>query len=140
MQSPRSGFAPMLLAALVTTGLLLSAPALAQEDSCTITGTARTDFLEGTRDADVICGLAGSDFLTGKAGGDALVAGQGNDTVFGGRGGDTLLGGRGNDRLNSTDGVAGNDTVSGGTGLDVCFIDEGDTVSQCERVFEFPVA
>lgn len=43
------------------------------------------------------------------------------------------------DCLNAVDGVFGNDTVSGGTGFDVCLVDEGDEVSQCEKVFIVPV-
>jgi hypothetical protein len=39
----------------------------------------------------------------------------------------------------TVDGVSGNDTISGGAGFDVCLVDEGDDVIQCERVFKVPV-
>jgi uncharacterized repeat protein (TIGR01451 family) len=67
--------------------------------SCTITGTAGNDRLEGTPGADVVCGLSGNDVLVGLGG---------NDTLHGGSGDDRLLGMGGNDEL---DGEAGIDTA-----------------------------
>jgi Ca2+-binding RTX toxin-like protein len=121
---------------LASLGLWSTAAAAGSD--CSIKGTSASGMLTGTEDADVICARGGSDFVDALAGDDIVRGGGGNDTVVGGEGDDSLFGGKGNDRLASEDGVSGNDSVSGGPGLDVCFIDEGDTTSGCERVLVVP--
>jgi len=47
--------------------------------SCTITGTAANDQINGTTKDDVICGKAGSDDINGLEGNDVIRGGQGDD-------------------------------------------------------------
>ena len=114
---------------------------------CTLTGTNRSDTINGTPGDDVICGgngrdtingLGGNDIILGQNGKDVLNGGDGNDTVMGGNGKDqvtgglgvdALRGGNGKDTLNAQDGAAGDSIVSG-NGKDVCTFDVGD-VEDC---------
>jgi len=127
-------------------------------DPGTINGTAGDDAIVGTNGDDVICGyggndkirgnggnddlrgMGGKDELRGQSGDDFISADQGNDRLDGGDGDDQLNGGPGKDYLNSFDGISGNDDNNGGhTGEgDTCFIDSGDTASNCDAVIAGP--
>lgn len=113
-----------------------------------ITGTNKSDTLNGTPGDDVICGGNGRDTINGRGGNDAIfgqngkdvlngdegndtVAGaNGKDQVTGGAGLDALRGGNGRDRLNAQDGAPG-DSVDGGLGPDRCQTDVGDVTLAC---------
>jgi uncharacterized repeat protein (TIGR01451 family) len=115
---------------------------------CTITGTNKSETINGTAGDDVICGgngrdtingLGGNDIILGQNGKDTLNGGDGNDTVLGGNGKDqvvggagvdALRGGNGKDTLNAQDGAAG-DSIDGGNGPDKCLIDVGDVTVNC---------
>ena len=61
-----------------------------------------------------------------------ISGGAGADLIYGSDLSDTIAGGTGNDEIRVYDGGA--DTVDCGGGFDKVFIDETDTVSNCERV------
>ena len=101
----------------------------------TITGSSKSDTIEGSAGNDVISGGgvlvadslvggAGNDTLNGASGNDTLAGGTGNDVVNGNAGADTISGGAGNDELNggtgadTIDGEGGADTITLGTGKD----------------------
>jgi uncharacterized repeat protein (TIGR01451 family) len=114
---------------------------------CTITGTNKSDTIDGTSGDDVICGgngkdtingLGGNDIILGQNGKDDVIGGVGNDTVMGGNGKDHVVGGLGVDALrggnapdllDALDG-AGGDSIVGGLGQDTCLVDVGD-VEDC---------
>ncbi|MEB3340312.1 DUF4347 domain-containing protein [Okeania sp.] len=81
----------------------------------TIKGLAGNDTINGSGGDDQIIGNRGNDFLFGKNGNDTLQGRQGSDRLFGGNGDDSLIGGQGRDRFN---GGAGDDTLIGGGGID----------------------
>jgi Ca2+-binding RTX toxin-like protein len=78
------------------------------ENSVSITGTAKADVLKGTPGDDTIRGGRGNDTLVGKGGDDRLLGGKGNDRALGGPGDDFISGGQGGDGGN------------GGPGDDLC--------------------
>ena len=80
-----------------------------------LTGSSRTDFLNGTAANDVIVGAGGDDILIGFEGNDILRGGGGDDELRGNDGDDTLTGGGGDDLIFTDFGV---DTVNGGAGTD----------------------
>jgi hypothetical protein len=88
-----------------------------------ITGTGKSDVLNGGPAADTIYGHAGNDRLDGKAG---------NDTLYGGHGNDVIAGGAGNDSIYARDGER--DTVTCGGGSDTATVDSLDAVADCEQV------
>ena len=90
-----------------------AASTAASGQTCTITGTAKSETLVGTAKNDVICGLGGNDTISGGAGNDVLDGGTGNDKLIGGAGNDTLIGGTGAD---SYDGGAGSNKCAWITG------------------------
>ncbi|HEY0028445.1 MAG TPA: hypothetical protein VGC35_11290, partial [Allosphingosinicella sp.] len=92
----------------------------------TVTGTFRSESLEGTYGDDILYGLDGRDTLTGGRGADVLYGDSGDDTLSGGIDDDVLHGGDGADTIR---GEAGNDEVHGGEGNDIIFATQGyDTV------------
>lgn len=105
--------------------------------ACTVTGTARKDFLVGTDRGDRICARGGDDTVDARGGNDLVLGGDGRDFLIGRFGVDRLYGGAGNDDIDALD-RTGTDVVSGGPGLDVCRIDPGDRVSGCEYVTSLP--
>ncbi|MEU3460400.1 hypothetical protein ABZ721_10635 [Streptomyces sp. NPDC006733] len=125
--------------------------------TCTITGTAGNDTINGTNGDDATCGLGGDDTINGGNGNDTISGGPGADTIDGQNGSDTLYGdlgdvdldgqngndtlydhtgtdtmsgSLGNDNIDVQDG-AGSDTANGGLGSDTCAIDAGDTATSC---------
>ncbi|MGI8681839.1 MAG: calcium-binding protein [Mycobacteriales bacterium] len=107
------------------------------EAACTVTGTARGDFLVGTDRADRICAGGGNDTVDARGGDDVVDGGAGNDFIIGRAGADHLYGGAGNDDIDALDG-SGTDVVDGGPGYDVCRVDRGDRVRGCEVVTSAP--
>ena len=105
-----------------------------------ICGYGGNDKLRGNGGNDDLRGMGGKDQLRGQSGDDFMSGDQGNDRLDGGDGDDQLNGGPGKDFLNSVDGISGNDDNNGGhTGEgDTCFIDSGDTVSNCDSVIAGP--
>ena len=113
-------------------------------------GTDGEDDLTGTPNDDLMCGYADQDNIAGRGGDDYIDAGTGNDevhgggnsdviyggpfedTLTGGEGADYLYGGPADDLLRADDGVGSNDYASGGDAFDTCFIDEGDSMVECE--------
>jgi uncharacterized repeat protein (TIGR01451 family) len=113
-----------------------------------ITGTNKSDTLNGTPGDDIICGGngrdtinggGGNDVILGQNGKDVLDGGEGNDTVagangkdrvIGGPGVDALRGGNGPDVLDAQDGLPG-DSIDGGLGSDTCKTDVGDITVAC---------
>ena len=120
----------------------------ARPRGCTVSGTAKGEFLHGTARDDVICAGGGRDLvIAGRgadvvfadAGDDLVHAGDGDDTAYGDEGDDLLFGGRdwdvlsagpGDDRLA---GGPGPDHHEGGTGSNRCHLDSGDTANACAR-------
>jgi serralysin len=76
------------------------------------------DRITGTTRSEVLNGGGGRDTLLGETGNDTISGGAGNDSVRGGGGADSLRGDGGNDTLY---GDAGNDIMRGGVGLDRLF-------------------
>jgi Ca2+-binding RTX toxin-like protein len=62
-----------------------------------LTGTAKSEAIDGLDGDDVLKGLAGNDALFGRGGADSLDGGIGDDTLDGGVGADMLIGGTGKD-------------------------------------------
>lgn len=129
----------------VNTSLFIDAPVMGTCDGLepTITGTTRSDVIEGTEGPDVILAGPGSDTIRGLGGDDVICGGDGNDriygddgddTVFAGEGGDRLYGGAGHDELRGEGGrdiilgEQGNDTLVGGRGKDRIAGRSGDDV------------
>ncbi|MDQ3645417.1 MAG: hypothetical protein M3345_00610, partial [Actinomycetota bacterium] len=67
--------------------------------TCSITGTAGDDRLQGTSSTDSICGGAGADTLIGIGSGDRIFGGRGKDLMKGDRAPQTFIGGRGTDTV-----------------------------------------
>jgi len=88
-----------------------------------ITGTSRSETIDGLGGADVLLGNGGNDTLNGGTNDDSLDGGSGNDTLLGENGKDLLDGGPGHDRL---DGGASNDVLLGGPGKDVMLGSDGN--------------
>ena len=84
--------------------------------ACTITGTARADYLQGSAGNDVICGLGGDDIISGSGGNDIIKGNAGDDTLQGDAGTDALYGGGGRDYLWIRDNL--HDHGYGGRGYD----------------------
>jgi Ca2+-binding RTX toxin-like protein len=125
-----------------------------QDNDRQITGTSKTDYLEGANGNDRIYGAGGQDQLKGGRGNDRLYGqedddrlfgelgndelyggydddtldgGEGSDSLYGEFGFDTLLGGLGNDYLS---GGEGSDSMVGGAGNDTYFVDSaGDKIN-----------
>ncbi len=118
----------------------------ARPRDCTVSGTAKSEFLRGTRRDDVICAGGGRDVVIAGRGADVVFAdagddlvhtGDGDDTAYGDEGDDLLFGGRdwdvlsagpGDDRLA---GGPGPDHHEGGAGSNRCHLDSGDTANAC---------
>jgi Ca2+-binding RTX toxin-like protein len=89
--------------------------------------------LIGAGAAGIITGTNKSETLDGGGGDDLLYAGKGNDILIGGEGHDLLDGGKGGDRL---DGGAGDDILFGGKGNDVFVFAPGcgnDTIQDFDK-------
>jgi len=84
-----------------------------------ITGTNKSDNLNGSLAADEIYGLDGNDSLNGGGGKDELIGGAGLDTLQGGAGDDELTGGAGNDILNGGSGFNCADYTAETTNLSI---------------------
>jgi len=116
-----------------------------------IAGTPEPDVICGSEGRDRIAALGGYEIIFGSGGDDEIIGGDGDERVFGGAGNDSLGGGNGNDELyggtdldrlsagpgddllNTVDGVADDASVGGEhVAGDVCQIDAGDVVTQCE--------
>jgi len=125
-----------------------------QDNDRQISGTPKTDYLEGANGNDRIYGAGGQDQLKGGRGNDRLYGqedddrlfgelgndelyggydddtldgGEGSDSLYGEFGFDTLLGGLGNDYLS---GGEGSDSMVGGAGNDTYFVDSaGDKIN-----------
>jgi Ca2+-binding RTX toxin-like protein len=80
------------------------------------TGGNGSGIISGTEKSDALDGRGGDDWLYGNGGKDQLLGGTGNDHLYGGAGRDVLDGQDGDDVL---DGGAGNDTLIGGAGHDI---------------------
>ena len=131
----------LLLGGMMLVGVIvLGGDALAQD----IRGTFGQDDLEGTNQldriyglgaADTITGLGGNDDCYGGSGADEIDCGFGMDRIDGGFGFDELLGGPNNDTISAADGFE--DNVDCGTGTnDTAYVDNQDTVENCENVWE----
>ena len=98
-----------------------------------ITGTNKSESLNGAEGDDTILGGLGNDTIRGWDGDDLIDGGEGNDSVLAGEGDDTMVGGRG-DLLY---GEGGDDvitfvgdtptglgtTFNGGVGIDTLYLD-----------------
>jgi Ca2+-binding RTX toxin-like protein len=80
------------------------------------TGGNGSGIISGTEKSDALDGRGGDDWLYGNGGKDELLGGTGNDHLFGGAGRDMLDGQDGDDIL---DGGSGNDRLTGGAGRDI---------------------
>ena len=131
----------LLLGGTLLVGVIvLGGVALAQD----IRGTFGQDDLEGTNQLDRIYGLGAADTITafegnddcyGGSGADDIDCGGGNDRIDGGFGFDELFGGPNNDTISAADGFE--DNVDCGTGTnDTAYVDNQDTVVNCENVWE----
>jgi Ca2+-binding RTX toxin-like protein len=116
-------------------------------------GFGGNDVVRGGSGFDIIEGDDGSDTVRGQADDDFVCGNDANDDLFGGQGADNLGGSNndcfsglqdaspgpnnqyetGDDFLKTRDNVSGNDFVDGGENTDVCVIDSGDTVLNCEE-------
>ena len=76
-----------------------------------VSGTAKTDTIQGNDQGNLLIGGSGADTISGRVGNDQIVAGNGRDLLFGGKGQDNLFGGPAKDQL---DGGKGNDFCRGG--------------------------
>ena len=88
------------------------------------------NYCYGTANRDTIYDGPGSDIIQARAGGDLVRAGYylyDNDNVYGGRGADVI---RARDDFDSNY----SDFVNGQRGYDVCYVDNADSVSNCEEV------
>jgi hypothetical protein len=122
-----------LVGLLILGGMALTASSQIPSD-CTWVGTTERDVKTGTSGPNILCALGGDDFLHGRGGRDRIRAGAGQDSVVGGKGRDILKGGAGPDKLFSVD-ERGGERIVGGAGIDRCFVDPGDHVFGCERLF-----
>lgn len=101
---------------LVTVGLVLMSPSIAEALAPTMRGTVGGDELRGSAGDEEISGLGGADELHGGPGGDVLLAGAGDDFVA------------------AADGEQ--DLVLCGPGADTVSADLTDLVSRdCEAVY-----
>jgi Ca2+-binding RTX toxin-like protein len=107
------------------------------------------DFIEGARGNDIIHGGPGSDkcegeddcsSLFGDTGDDTIHGGDGDDDIEGEQGSDRLYGNAGDDSIDAADDetVGDSDHVDCGPGHDVAYVNENDTVVNCEVVETFP--
>jgi Ca2+-binding RTX toxin-like protein len=80
------------------------------------TGGNGSGIISGTEKSDALDGRGGDDWLYGNGGKDQLLGGTGNDHLFGGAGRDVLDGQDGDDIL---DGGPGSDRLIGGAGRDI---------------------
>ncbi len=101
---------------LVSAGLLLMAPAVAEALSSTVRGSAGDEVLRASGLDERVTGLGGDDHLYGGEGADHLYSGEGDDFV------------------EASDGER--DIVSCGPGVDVASVDFVDLVARdCERAY-----
>ena len=113
---PRAVRPPWLGVLLVSAGLLLMAPAVAEALSSSVDGTGGDEVLHGSEGDERIMGLGGADEL------------------YGGQGSDKLFSGDGDDFVEASDG--GRDLVGCGPGEDVASVDFVDLVAgDCERAY-----
>lgn len=103
---------PLLISSFPAVSLAYSPPV------CTISGTEKSDRINGTSGDDVICAGGGNDTVNGLAGNDVVYGGAGNDRIIGGAGSDELNGETGTDYL---DGGNDKDEITGGSGQDTIF-------------------
>jgi Ca2+-binding RTX toxin-like protein len=87
-----------------------------------ITGTNKSDTLNGTAGDDVICGGNGRDTINGRGGNDVIFGQNGKDMVDGGEGNDELGGANGKDHATGGPGL---DALRGGNGRDVLDAQDG---------------
>ena len=76
----------------------------------------------------------GPDTLVGSIGADRLYAGCSGGCNQSGEGVDYLYGNDGNDVLGAENGKT--DVLDGGAGTDICYMDNQDTVRNCEEVHQ----
>lgn len=101
---------------LVSAGILLMAPAVAEALASTVPGSAEGEVLRGSGLDERVTGLGGE------------------DEVYGGKGADHLFSGEGDDFVEASDGER--DIVSCGPGMDVASVDPVDLVARdCERAY-----
>ena len=101
---------------LVSAGLLLIAPAVAEALVSTVPGSAEGEVLRGSSLNERVTGLGGE------------------DEIYGGEGADHLFSGEGDDFVEASDGER--DVVSCGPGVDVASVDPVDLVAgDCERAY-----
>jgi Ca2+-binding RTX toxin-like protein len=130
----------LLYGALLVGVIVLGGVALAEDIRGTfgqdnLIGTNQNDRIYGLGAADTISGLAGNDDCYGGSGADTIRCGDGNDRIDGGFGFDDLFGGPLNDTISAADGFE--DFVDCGTGTnDTAYVDNQDTVENCENVWE----
>jgi Ca2+-binding RTX toxin-like protein len=110
------------------------------EGNDTILGGYGIDEIESHDGRDVVDGGPGGDELCASGGRDVIRGADGNDTIGGcgdpSTGVDRYLGGPGDDVIFATDfpEQISPDEVNGGSGNDTCWIDPGDTATNCETV------
>jgi hypothetical protein len=90
-----------------------------------LSGTERTDNLDGQDGDDEIRGLGGVDMLFGGFGEDVMYGGASRDFLYGGQNDDVLYGGPGSDEM---DGGGGDAVLYGGAGNDILTGRKGDDV------------
>lgn len=101
---------------LVSAGILLMAPAVAEALASGVTGSDEGEVLRGSGWDDRVTGLGGEDELYGGEGVDHLFSGEGDDFV------------------EASDGER--DFVSCGPGSDVASVDYVDLIARdCEKVY-----
>jgi PAP2 superfamily/WD40-like Beta Propeller Repeat/RTX calcium-binding nonapeptide repeat (4 copies) len=105
--------------------------AFGEESPAVFSGSETAELICGGAGGDTLAGLGGNDSLFGRAGDDALDGGEGNDILVGGPGADKLAGGLGDDLLNASDGAGGDNVDGGADAGDICFVDDGDSATDC---------
>jgi Ca2+-binding RTX toxin-like protein len=92
----------------------------------TVLGGDGNDRIDPGEDNNLLHGGGGDDFIIARAGNDTVYGDNGHDTLYGGDGDDLIMGGSGADTL---DGGAGDDRIYGNRGDD-SFIDVSDSPRQ----------
>lgn len=126
------GNRPLILAGLMTAGLMMGAPAAKAGATCfgeppTIEGTNGSDTINGTSKRDVIFAYGGRDLVRARGGNDVVCGAGANDRILGGTGKDLLSGDGGADVVKGGGGFdqvfggAGNDEVYGNASFDYVF-------------------
>lgn len=108
------------------------------------TNNSTDDLIYGTQGADVIYGYSGADVIDGNLGDDVIYGGDGPDIISdrAGDDADTLKGGGGDDIIEANDVVAtelvdgpnNNDVVDGGAGTNTCYVNPGDSWTNCQTL------